>query len=70
VRGDKVIRVNREDQYIVLSGTVRPQDIAADNSVLSTRLADARIDYYGRGVVADKQGVPMVHRLFDWIWPF
>ena len=70
VRGDKVIRVNREDQYIVLSGTVRPQDIAADNTVLSTRLADARIDYFGKGVVADKQGVPMTHRLFDWIWPF
>jgi flagellar L-ring protein precursor FlgH len=70
VQGDKVITVNREEQYIVLTGTVRPEDIAADNSVLSTRVADARIDYYGRGVVADKQNVPLVHRLYDWIWPF
>jgi flagellar L-ring protein precursor FlgH len=70
VQGDKVVSVNREDQYIVLSGTVRPEDIAADNSVVSSRLADARIDYYGRGTVADKQGVPLVHRLYDWIWPF
>jgi flagellar L-ring protein precursor FlgH len=70
VQGDKVIRLNREDQYIVLSGTVRPEDIATDNTVQSTRLADARIDYYGRGTVGDKQNVPLVHRLYDWVWPF
>lgn len=70
VQGDKVITVNREEQYIVLTGTVRPEDIAADNSVSSSRLADAHIDYYGKGTVGDKQGTPLVHRLFDWIWPF
>jgi flagellar L-ring protein precursor FlgH len=70
VQGDKIVSVNREDQYIVLSGTVRAEDIGPDNSVLSSRLADARIDYYGRGTVGDKQGVPLVHRLYDWIWPF
>jgi flagellar L-ring protein precursor FlgH len=70
VQGDKVVSVNREDQYMVLTGTVRPEDIATDNSVLSSRLADARIDYYGRGTVGDKQGTPLVHRLYDWIWPF
>ena len=70
VRGDKIVSVNRENQHIVLSGSVRPEDIASDNSVLSSRLADARIDYYGSGVVGDKQNVPLTHRLFDWVWPF
>jgi flagellar L-ring protein precursor FlgH len=70
VRGDKVVSVNREDQWIALTGTVRPEDIASDNSVASSRLADARIDFYGRGTVGDKQGTPLVHRLYDWIWPF
>jgi flagellar L-ring protein precursor FlgH len=70
VRGDKVISVNQEDQYIVLSGVVRPEDIASDNSVASNRLADARIDYYGRGSVGDKQRMPLVHTLFDYVWPF
>jgi flagellar L-ring protein precursor FlgH len=70
VQGDKIITVNREEQHIVLTGTVRPEDVGADNSVLSTRLADARIDYYGRGMVGDKQGVPLVHRLYDLVWPF
>jgi flagellar L-ring protein precursor FlgH len=70
VQGDKVITVNREEQYIVLTGTVRPEDIAADNSVLSSRIADAHIDYYGKGTVGDKQRTPLVHRLMDWLWPF
>jgi len=70
VRGDKVVSVNREQEHIILTGVVRPEDIASDNSVLSSRLADARIDYYGRGVIGDKQNVPLVHRLFDWLWPF
>ena len=70
VSGDKVIQVNREEQHIVLSGMVRPEDIASDNTVLSSRLANARIAYYGEGVVGDKTGVPLVHRLYDLIWPF
>ena len=70
IRGDKIIRVNREDQYIVLSGTVRPEDIHGDNTVSSTRLADARISYFGDGTVGDKQRERIVHRLFDYLWPF
>jgi flagellar L-ring protein precursor FlgH len=70
VQGDKIVTLNRENQVIVLTGTVRPEDIASDNSVLSTRLADARVSYKGYGTVSDKQGVPLVHRLFDWVWPF
>ena len=70
VQGDKVIRINREDQYIVLSGTVRAEDVRGDNTVLSTRLADARISYFGDGTVGDKQRERIVHRLFDYLWPF
>jgi flagellar L-ring protein precursor FlgH len=70
VKGEKVVAVNGESQYIVLSGVVRPVDIRPDNSVLSSRLADARIDYYGQGTVGSKQRVPLVHTLFDYIWPF
>jgi flagellar L-ring protein FlgH len=70
VQGDKVIGVNREEQHIVLTGTVRPEDIGSDNSVPSSRLADARIAYYGYGTLGDKQNVPLAHRVFDWVWPF
>ena len=70
VQGDKTVTLNRENQVIILTGTVRPEDIASDNSVLSSRLADARVSYKGYGSVSDKQGVPLVHRMFDWVWPF
>jgi flagellar L-ring protein precursor FlgH len=70
VRGDKIVTVNHEDQHLVLTGTVRPEDIFSDNTVPSTRVADARISYYGYGVVGDKENVPFVQRAFDWVWPF
>jgi flagellar L-ring protein FlgH len=49
---------------------VRPEDILPDNTILSSRVADARISYYGYGSVGDKQGTPVGQRLFDWLWPF
>jgi flagellar L-ring protein FlgH len=70
VQGDKVVTVNYEAQHIVLTGRVRPEDIASDNSIPSSRIADARIGYYGRGVVAEQQIVGAVQRLFNWVWPF
>jgi flagellar L-ring protein precursor FlgH len=70
VQGDKIVTINSEDQHIVLTGYVRPEDIRSDNSVLSTRLADARISYYGYGSVGDMQGRPLGQRLMDWVWPF
>lgn len=70
VQGDKIVTINSEDQHIVLTGVVRPEDILPDNSILSSRVADARISYYGYGSVGDKQGTPLGHRLFDWLWPF
>ncbi|HXJ35895.1 MAG TPA: flagellar basal body L-ring protein FlgH [Candidatus Eisenbacteria bacterium] len=70
VQGDKIVTVNNEDQHIVLLGTVRPVDIRPDNTVLSSRLADARIAYYGYGPVGDKQNAPLLQRAMDWVWPF
>ena len=70
VQGDKIVSVNQEDQHIVVQGWVRPEDIDSQNQVLSTRLADARIDYYGVGVVGAKQRQPWGFWLFDAVWPF
>lgn len=70
VEGDKIVAVNKEDQHIVVHGWVRPEDIDADNQVLSTRLADARIDYYGVGVLGVKQRPGWGYWLMDVLWPF
>lgn len=70
ITGSRRIKINNEDQVIVLSGVVRPADVSPDNVVPSSKVADARIEYYGRGVVADKQSPGWLTRAVDWVWPF
>src|SRR3546814_4063740 len=52
VRGQKQLTLNRGDEYIQISGLVRPADITPDNRVASTRVADAKINYSGKGELA------------------
>jgi flagellar L-ring protein precursor FlgH len=68
--GYKQVRVNRETQYVVLDGVVRPRDIRMDNTVVSDRLAQAKFEVTGSGVVADKQGPGILTRALDHLWPF
>lgn len=70
VRGYREVRVNNETQHIIITGLVRPADISRDNSVLSSYIADARIEYLGQGVLADKQQPGWLARGLDVIWPF
>lgn len=70
IRGTKQIRVNRETQYLTLEGIVRPRDILTDNTVASDLIAEARIEFTGAGVVADKQGPGWGTRVADMVWPF
>lgn len=51
VQGEKWVRINQGNEFVQLSGIVRPQDIKADNSILSDRIANARISYGGTGQV-------------------
>lgn len=68
--GYKQVRVNRETQYVVLEGVLRPRDIQMDNTVTSDRLATAKFEVTGTGVVADKQGPGLFARVLDHLWPF
>lgn len=52
VRGEKLYTLNRGHEHIRFSGIVRPQDIDADNTVVSTRVANAQIIYAGEGEIA------------------
>ncbi|TAL59732.1 MAG: flagellar basal body L-ring protein FlgH [Legionella sp.] len=51
IQGEKWIRINQGNEFVQISGIVRPQDIKADNSVSSNRVANARISYGGTGQV-------------------
>jgi flagellar L-ring protein precursor FlgH len=64
------VQVNNENQFINIQGVVRSEDISSNNIVLSTFIADAKIELSGRGVVSDKQRVGWLTRILDWVWPF
>ncbi|RHW18481.1 flagellar basal body L-ring protein FlgH [Sphingomonas gilva] len=70
VKGEKLVTLNRGDEFIQIAGLVRPEDITADNRVASTRVADARITYSGNGEVARASRQGWLQRFFSWISPF
>lgn len=71
VRGEKRLNLNQGNEYVKISGIVRPVDIAADNSILSTKVADATIVYNGDGAVHDSNEIGWLARFFvSAIFPF
>ena len=71
VRGEKRLNLNEGNEYVKLSGIVRPADIATDNSVLSTKLGDATIIYTQDGVASDANKIGWIARFFvSALFPF
>jgi flagellar L-ring protein precursor FlgH len=68
VRGEQKVIINDEEQTIVVSGIVRPEDIQKDNTVLSTYIADATIEYKGEGTVGAAQSTGILTRIFNWLF--
>ncbi|BCA54793.1 Flagellar L-ring protein FlgH [Nitrospira sp. KM1] len=70
IEGRREVTVNSEKQIMVLSGVVRRVDVNTKNTVLSTAIADAKIEYSGLGVVDDVQRPGWFVRILDWVYPF
>jgi len=71
VRGEKWITLNSGDEFIRISGIIRPDDVAPDNTILSTRLANAKISYSGTGSLAESQNMGWLAKFFNSsLWPF
>lgn len=70
IMGRKSVKVNNEEQIIILEGTIRTRDITQDNLVSSSQIADARITYAGKGLVNDRQQPGWLLNIIDKIWPF
>jgi flagellar L-ring protein FlgH len=70
VRGEKQLTLNRGDEQIEISGLIRQADIDFDNTVPSTRVADAKITYAGKGEVARASTQGWLSRFFSRINPF
>ena len=65
VRGEKRLQLNQGNEFVQIQGIVRPADIAPDNSVPSSRVADARISYGGRGALANSNAAGWLTRFFQ-----
>jgi len=70
IEGTKVLMVGNEEHHIYMSGVVRKMDIADDDTVPSSRIADAEIEYTGRGDINDTQRRGWLARIMSTIWPF
>jgi len=70
ITGSRSLKVNNEVQILAMRGIVDPRDIQVDNTVLSTKIAEAQIEYFGQGVVSEKQHPGWLQRGLDWFWPF
>jgi flagellar L-ring protein precursor FlgH len=68
IEGMREIMVNSENQKMVLTGTVRAVDIAPDNTIRSTFIADAKIRYEGKGIIGQKQREGVISRLLHWLF--
>lgn len=70
IEGEKIIAVNNEEQVMVISGLVRQRDISSDNEVNAAKIAQVRIDYYGKGTVGEAQYGGWLARALRIVWPF
>lgn len=70
VEASKLVKVNKEDESLHLSGIVRPNDVSADNSVATTEVGDLRVELSGKGVASADNAPGWLFRLFEKISPF
>ena len=71
VQGEKWLTLNQGDEFIRITGIVRPYDIGTDNTITSDKIANARISYSGRGTLASANRAGWFARFFNSPWmPF
>ena len=70
IGGSQEVRINNELRELLVSGVIRPEDVAADNTIAHTKIAEARISYGGRGDISQVQRDKYGKLIYDQITPF
>jgi flagellar L-ring protein precursor FlgH len=70
IEGHRVVLLNQEENHFYISGVIRPEDIDGAGQVTSSRIADAQIEFTGRGDLSSASTKGWLSRLLDVIWPF
>jgi flagellar L-ring protein precursor FlgH len=66
IEASKILKVNQDEQVITVTGVIRPEDVGANNTIYSSSIADARIEYSGKGAVTTGQRPGIVARILNW----
>lgn len=69
IEGTKILMINNEEYHLYISGVIRPADIGNDNAIASSRIADAQVEFTGRGDVTDQQRKGWLSRAIDEVNP-
>jgi flagellar L-ring protein precursor FlgH len=69
IEGVRIVTFSGETQYVVLHGVVRAYDIASDNTILSTNIADARVEFYSEGQLSDAQKRGWLTKVYEKLRP-
>jgi flagellar L-ring protein FlgH len=70
IQGTQEIKTNTDLRQLTVAGIVRPEDISSSNTIASSQIAEARINYGGRGDIAAVQKTPVGTSLLQRFWPF
>ena len=70
IEGVRLVSFSGETQYVVLHGLVRPDDIASNNTVLSSNIAEARVEFVNKGTLVDAEKTGWLQRIYDLLRPF
>ena len=69
IEGVRVVTFSGETQYVVLHGLARPDDIARDNTIQSSNIADARVEFYSEGSITDAQKRGWLSKIYEKLRP-
>jgi flagellar L-ring protein precursor FlgH len=70
VEGHRVVLINQEEHHFYISGVIRPEDIDGTGTVPSSRMADAQIEFVGRGNLTTGTSQGWLSRFLNFVWPF